>query len=98
MITDLRNDLYDAILRRSTAFFQRHTSGMLISTLINDVERVRRHAMATVMSDFLQQLFTLLVMIGVVIWWAQNGVDSAAVCAGDYCLGKAHRPQSQAYH
>ena len=66
MVTDLRNSLYDAILRRSTAFFQRHTSGMLISTLINDVERVQ-NAMATVMVDFLQQLFTLLVMIGVVI-------------------------------
>jgi subfamily B ATP-binding cassette protein MsbA len=66
MITDLRNDLYDSILRRSTAFFQRNPSGTLISTLINDVERVQS-AMATVLIDFLQQFFTLLVMIGVVI-------------------------------
>ncbi len=66
MITDLRNDLYDAILRRSTAFFQRHATGTLTSTLINDVDRVQ-NAMATVLSDFLQQLFTLLFMIGVVI-------------------------------
>ena len=66
MITDLRNDLYDSTLRRSTAFFQRHTSGTLISTLINDVERVQS-AMATVLIDFLQQFFTLVVMIGVVI-------------------------------
>ena len=66
MITDLRNDLYNSLLGRSSAFFQRHTSGTLISTLINDVERVQS-AMATVMSDFLQQLFTLIFMIGVVI-------------------------------
>jgi ATP-binding cassette, subfamily B, bacterial MsbA len=66
MITDMRNDLYDAILRRSAAFFQRHTTGTLISTLISDVERVQA-AMATVLVDFLQQLFTLLVMIAVVI-------------------------------
>ena len=66
MITDLRNDFYDSMLRRSTAFFQRHSSGTLISTLINDVERVQT-AMATILSDFLQQLFTLVVMIGVVI-------------------------------
>jgi subfamily B ATP-binding cassette protein MsbA len=66
MITDLRNDLYDSMLRRSTAFFQRHTSGTLISTLINDVERVQT-AMATILSDFLQQFFTLVVMIGVVV-------------------------------
>ncbi|MDE1161306.1 MAG: ABC transporter ATP-binding protein [Acidobacteriaceae bacterium] len=66
MITDLRNDLYDSVLRRSTAFFQRHTTGTLISTLINDVERVQS-AMSTVMSDFLQQLFTLIFMIGTVV-------------------------------
>src|SRR5580704_14341822 len=35
MITDLRNDLYDTLLKRSTAFFQRHSTGMLVSTLIN---------------------------------------------------------------
>jgi subfamily B ATP-binding cassette protein MsbA len=66
MITDLRNDLYNALLRRSVAFFQKHTTGTLLSTLINDIERVQM-AMSSVMSDFLQQLFTLIFMIGVVI-------------------------------
>src|SRR5579875_1635544 len=66
MITDLRNDLYNTMLRRSTAFFQRHSTGMLISTLINDIERVQS-AMSTVLSDFLQQVFTLLFMIATVI-------------------------------
>jgi subfamily B ATP-binding cassette protein MsbA len=66
MVTDIRNELYDAILRRSAAFFKRHTTGTLISTLINDVERVQA-AMATVLVDLLQQLFTLVVMIAVVI-------------------------------
>ena len=66
MITDLRNDLYNALLRRSVAFFQKHTTGTLLSTLINDIERVQM-AMSSVMSDFLQQLFTLLFMIGVVV-------------------------------
>jgi ATP-binding cassette, subfamily B, bacterial MsbA len=66
VVTDIRNDLYNSILSRSTAFFQKHTTGTLISTLINDVERVQT-AMASVMSDFLQQLFTLLALVGVVI-------------------------------
>jgi ATP-binding cassette, subfamily B, bacterial MsbA len=66
MVTDLRNDLYDSLLSRSAGFFQRHTTGMLISTLINDVERVQA-AMSTVMSDFLQQFFTLAGLIGVVV-------------------------------
>jgi subfamily B ATP-binding cassette protein MsbA len=66
MITDLRNDLYDSILRRSTAFFQKNSSGTLISTLINDVERVQA-SMATVLIDFLQQFFTMIVMVAVVV-------------------------------
>jgi ATP-binding cassette, subfamily B, bacterial MsbA len=66
MITDLRNDLYDAVLRRSIAFFQKHTTGTLLSTLINDIERVQ-FAMSSVLADFLQQLFTFLFTAGVVV-------------------------------
>jgi ATP-binding cassette, subfamily B, bacterial MsbA len=66
MITDLRNDLYDAILRRSVAFFQKHTTGTLLSTLINDIEKVQ-FAMSTVLSDFLQQFFTLIFTVMAVI-------------------------------
>jgi ATP-binding cassette, subfamily B, bacterial MsbA len=66
MITDLRNDLYDAVLRRSVAFFQKHTTGTLLSTLINDVERVQ-FAMSSVLGDFLQQMFTLVFTMGVVV-------------------------------
>jgi ATP-binding cassette, subfamily B, bacterial MsbA len=66
MITDLRNDLYEAILRRSVSFFQKHATGTLLSALINDIERVQ-YAMATVLSDFLQQVFTLIFMTAVVI-------------------------------
>ncbi|MGC9291161.1 MAG: ABC transporter ATP-binding protein [Acidobacteriaceae bacterium] len=66
MITDLRNDLYESILRRSVSFFQKHTTSSILSTLINDIERVQ-FAMSTVMSEFLQQFFTFLFTLGVVI-------------------------------
>lgn len=66
MITDLRDDLYNAILRRSAAFFSRHTTGTLLSTIVNDIERVQ-YAMSTVLSEALQQLFTFLFVAGVVI-------------------------------
>ena len=66
MITDLRNDLYNSVLRRSVAFFQRHTTGSLLSTLINDIEKVQV-AMSGVLSDFLQQTFTLLFLACVVV-------------------------------
>ncbi|MCU1247369.1 MAG: transporter related protein, partial [Edaphobacter sp.] len=66
MITDLRNDLYNAVLRRSVAFFQKHTTGTLLSTLINDIEKVQ-YAMSSVMTDFLQQFFTLIFLAAAVV-------------------------------
>ncbi len=65
-ITDLRNDLYQAILSRSASFFQKHTTGTLLSALINDIELVQ-FSMSTILSGFLQQLSTLIFMVGVVI-------------------------------
>jgi ATP-binding cassette, subfamily B, bacterial MsbA len=66
MITNLRNDLYNSVLRRSVAFFQKHTTGTLISTIINDIERVQ-FATSNVLSEFLQQFFTFLFTAGLVI-------------------------------
>lgn len=66
MITDLRDDLYEAVLRRSVSFFQKHATGTLLSTLINDIERVQ-FAMSSVLADFMQQFFTLMFMLAVVI-------------------------------
>jgi subfamily B ATP-binding cassette protein MsbA len=68
MITDLRDDLYNVILRRSVAFFHKHSTGTLLSTLINDVERVQT-AMSTVLSDFLQQFFTFIFLVCVAIYY-----------------------------
>jgi subfamily B ATP-binding cassette protein MsbA len=73
-ITDLRNDMYGAILRRSAAFFQKHTTGTLLSTIINDIERVQ-FALSSVLAEFLQQTFTLIftaafvVMLGGRLAW-----------------------------
>ena len=66
MITDLRDDLYETMLRLSVSFFQRHATGVLLSTLINDIERVQ-YAMSSVLSDFLQQFFTLIFTLALVI-------------------------------
>jgi len=66
MITDLRDDLYNAILRSSAAFFTKHTTGTLLSTLVNDIERVQ-YAMSGVLAEFLQQFFTLIFTAAVVV-------------------------------
>ena len=66
MITDLRDELYNSILRRSAAFFQKHSTGTLLSTIVNDIERIQ-YAMSSVLAEFLQQLFTLIFTAVVVV-------------------------------
>jgi subfamily B ATP-binding cassette protein MsbA len=66
MITDLRNHLYEATLRRSSSFFHKHATGTILSTLINDVDRVQV-AVSSVIGEFLQQFFTFVVGLAFVI-------------------------------
>jgi ATP-binding cassette, subfamily B, bacterial MsbA len=66
MITSLRNDLYSSVLRRSSAFFQKHATGTLISTIINDIERVQ-YAMSSVLAEFLQQFFSFVFIAAAVV-------------------------------
>ncbi len=65
-ITDLRNHLYEATLRRSSSFFHKHATGTILSTLINDVDRVQS-ALSSVIGEFLQQFFTFVVGLILVI-------------------------------
>jgi subfamily B ATP-binding cassette protein MsbA len=66
LITDLRNQLYEATLRRSASFFHKHATGTILSTLINDVDRVQV-AVSSVIGEFLQQFFTFVVGMAFVI-------------------------------
>jgi len=66
LTTDLRNGLYKKILARSISFFSRYPTGTLISTIVNDVEKVQ-FALSTVMAEFLQQFFTFVFIAVVVV-------------------------------
>ncbi len=66
MVTDLRNHLYEVIIRRSSSFYHRHPTGTILSTLINDVDRVQT-AVSQVLGEFLQQFFTFIATVALVI-------------------------------
>jgi len=74
-ITDVRNHLYETILCRSAGFFHRHPTATILSTLINDVERVQI-AISAVLGECLQQVFTfastlvVLIALGGRLSWA----------------------------
>ena len=65
-MTDLRNEIYESVLRRSAAFFQKHPTGTLVSTIINDIDKVQ-FAMSSVLAEFLQQFFIFLFIVVLVI-------------------------------
>jgi subfamily B ATP-binding cassette protein MsbA len=66
MITDLRNDLYACTLRRSVAFFHKHSTATLLSAIVSDIEKVQ-YALSSVLAEFLQQFFTLIFTAVVVV-------------------------------
>ena len=65
-VTDLRNQVYARVIRQPIGFFQDHPTGRLLSTVINDVERVR-----AAYSEFLalgfRHTFTLFCLLAVLL-------------------------------
>ncbi len=57
--TDMRNDLYDRILEQSTRFHSEHTSGELMSRVINDVTKLQ-NAVSSRLLDMFQQSVALV--------------------------------------
>jgi subfamily B ATP-binding cassette protein MsbA len=66
LITDLRNDVFSTVLRRSTSFFHRNPTGVVVSTIINDIDKVQT-AMSSVLAEFLQQFFILIFVTALAI-------------------------------
>ena len=67
LVTDLRNEIYGSVLRRSAAFFQKHPTGTLVSAIINDIDKVQ-FAMSSVLAEFLQQFFTFVFTVILVVF------------------------------
>ncbi|MCI0401894.1 MAG: ABC transporter ATP-binding protein/permease [Acidobacteria bacterium] len=62
VVMDLRNRLYAHTLRQSLSFFHRQRTGQLMSTAINDIDRVQV-AVSVVLADFFRQAFALPVLL-----------------------------------
>jgi len=65
-IRDLRNALYDKIIRQPIGFFQRNQTGRIISTAINDVDKTRL-ALSEYLADLFQKGFTFVAFVGVML-------------------------------
>ncbi|HLK47759.1 MAG TPA: ABC transporter ATP-binding protein [Bryobacteraceae bacterium] len=58
-VTDLRDAVFDKVLSHGAAFFEAHSTGQLMSSLMNDVDRVQL-ATSQMLADFLRQSFSAI--------------------------------------
>jgi ATP-binding cassette, subfamily B, bacterial MsbA len=65
-VTDLRNAVFAKILRHGAAFFEVHSTGALMSSVMNDVDKVQV-ATSQIMADFLRQIFAALGCLSVLL-------------------------------
>ncbi len=57
-ITDLRQVVFDKILRQGAEFFESHSTGRLMSSIMNDIEKIQV-ATSHILADMLRQLFVV---------------------------------------
>jgi len=65
-VTNLRNEAYDKVLKQGAEFFESRSTGKLMSSIMNDIDKVQQ-ATSHILADFLRQFFALVALVLVVI-------------------------------
>ncbi len=65
-VMNLRNQLYERLIRQPMGFFQEHPVGRVISAAINDVEQLKS-VLSEHLADFCRQVFTLAALVIVLL-------------------------------
>lgn len=65
-VRDLRNALYETIIRQSNRFFSERSTGELVSRIVSDVEQVQA-AVSIRIGDLFQESVNLVVIAGVIL-------------------------------
>ena len=65
-ITDLRQRSFDHILKQDVQFFETHSTGKLMSSIMIDIEKIQV-AVSHILADLLRQLFTAAGLLYVVL-------------------------------
>lgn len=55
-VTDLRNAVFDKVLKQGMEFFEAHSTGRLMSSVMNDIDKIQV-AVSHILADFLRQAF-----------------------------------------
>jgi subfamily B ATP-binding cassette protein MsbA len=65
-VTDLRQEVFEKVLKQGAQFFEAHSTGRLMSSIMNDIEKIQV-AVSHILADFLRQSFVTAGLLIVVI-------------------------------
>ena len=65
-VTDLRQTVFDKVLRQDANFFESNSTGRVMSSIMNDIEKIQV-ATSHMLADWMRQTFTVLFLLCVVI-------------------------------
>lgn len=58
-IMDLRQEVYERVLRQDAQFFENQSTGLIMSAVMNDIDKIQV-AVSTMLADWLRQMFTAM--------------------------------------
>jgi len=65
-VTDLRNTIFDKVVKQGAQFFEAHSTGRLMSSIMNDIEKIQV-AVSHILADLLRQVFVVLGLLFVIL-------------------------------
>jgi subfamily B ATP-binding cassette protein MsbA len=65
-VTDMRQQVFESVVRQDAAFFESHGTGRLMSSIMNDVDKIQV-ATSHLLADWLRQSFSALGLLLVVL-------------------------------
>ncbi len=67
-VTDLRNEAFEKILRQSARFYETHSTGRLMSSILNDIDKIQT-AISSMLADSMRQVFVVIGLLFVLLHW-----------------------------
>ena len=65
VVTDIRAQVFDHVLHQDTAFFEENTTSQVMSSILNDIDKIQV-ASAHILADWFRQMFTAIALLVVV--------------------------------
>ncbi len=65
-VTDLRNRVFEKVIRQGSQFFETHSTGKLMSSIMNDIDKIQV-ATSHILADLLRQSFVVMGLLFVLM-------------------------------